>query len=331
MSEANQVLIMQIRNSYTVYLLFTLFSIFFLFIPFSQSFAGSGSQPASDPSLILSPDKQFNYAQDLFSAKDYLTAVNEYKRFIYFFPKDKRVELAMFQIGMSYFLGRHFNEAVNSFKKLTDQYFETEYSIKSYFKISEAYVKLKAFNFALINLNNLVTITKDENIRDEAYYRIGWIYIETASWDNARHYFEKINPKNRNKFRLERLANELDKETLIPQKDPKLAGFLSIIPGGGYLYCERYQDALIAFLLNGGLILAAYESFDKGHGALGGLLTFVGFGFYAGNIYGAVTSAHKFNRKETGQFIYKLKKNTRVNLSADLENKSVCLSFQFSF
>ena len=322
---------MQIRNSITVYLLFTLLSIFFLFIPFSQSFAGSGSQDASDPSLILSPEKQFNYAQDLFSAEDYSTAVNEYKRFIYFFPKDKRVELAMFQVGMSYFLSNHFNEAVDSFKKLTDRYFETEYAIKSYFMMSEAYVKLKAFNLALVSLNNLIMITQDKDIRDEAYYRIGWIYIETASWDNARHYLNKISPKNRPKFKLEKLTDELDKEAFIPQKDPKLAGFLSIIPGGGYLYCERYQDALIAFLLNGGLILAAYESFDKGHNALGGLITFVGFGFYAGNIYGSVTSAHKFNRKETGRFIYQLKKNARVNLSADLENKGVFLSFRFSF
>jgi len=239
--------------------------------------------------------------------------------------------LAMFQVGMSYFLGNHFNEAVDSFKKLTDRYFETEYAIKSYFMMSEAYVKLKAFNLALISLNNLITITQDEDIRDEAYYRIGWIYIETASWDNARHYLNKISPKNRPKFKLEKLTDELDKEAFIPQKDPKLAGFLSIIPGGGYLYCERYQDALIAFLLNGGLILAAYESFDKGHNALGGLITFVGFGFYAGNIYGTVTSAHKFNRKETGRFIYQLKKNARVNLSADLENKGVFLSFRFSF
>ena len=263
---------MQIRNYYTVYLLFTFFSIFFLFIPCSQSFAGSGSQNASDPSLILSPDKQFNYAQDLFSAEDYSTAVNEYKRFIYFFPKDKRVELAMFQIGQSYFLGRKFDEAVKSFKKLTDRYFETEYSIKAYFMMSEAYVKLKAFNLALISLNNLIMITQDEDIKDEAYYRIGWIYIETAFWDKARHYFNRISPKNRNKFKLEKLTAELDRETLIPKKDPMLAGFLSIIPGGGYAYCERYQDALIAFLLNGGLIYAAYESFDKGHGALGGLI-----------------------------------------------------------
>jgi tetratricopeptide (TPR) repeat protein len=322
---------MQIRNTYLVYLLFTFIIIFFLFIPFSQSFADSGPQNDSASSIVLSSDEQFNYAQDLFSSKDYLTAVNEYKRFIYFFPKDERVELAMYQIGLSYFFGRQFGEAVKSFKALTGKYFETEYSIKSYFKISEAYIALKAFDLALINLHNLIAITKDENIKDEAHYRIGWIYIETASWDNARHYFEKISPINRDKFRLKELADELNKETLIPRKDPKLAGFLSIIPGGGYLYCERYKDALISFLLNGGLILAAYESFDEGHSALGGLLTFVGFGFYAGNIYGSVTSAHKFNRKETGQFIYKLKKNTRVNLSADLENKSVCLSFRFSF
>jgi len=322
---------MQIRNTGLDYRRFIFVIICSLFIPFSQSFADSGSQGASALSITLNPDKQFNYAQELFSAKDYLTAVNEYKRFIYFFPKDERIELAMFQIGQSYFLGRQFDEAVKSFKKLTDRYFETEYSIKSYFKISDIYIALKALDLSLINLNNLIMITKDENIKDEAYYRIGWIYIETASWDNARLYFEKISPGNRNKFRLKKLADELDKETLIPQKDPKLAGFLSIIPGGGYLYCERYQDALIAFLLNGGLMYAAYESFDKGHGALGGLITFVGFGFYAGNIYGAVTSAHKFNRKETGQFIYKLKKNARVNLSADLENKGVLLSFRFSF
>jgi tetratricopeptide (TPR) repeat protein len=322
---------MQIRTPPLSYRLFTFVIICSLFITFSQSFADSESQGASDTSLILSPDRQFNYAQALFSAKDYLTAAAEYKRFIYFFPKDKRVESAMFQIGQSYFLGRQFDEAVKSFKKLTDRYFETEYSIKSYFKISEIYIELKAIDLALINLNNLIMITKDENIKDEAYYRIGWIYIETASWENARLYFEKISPKNRDKFRLKKLADELDKKTLIPQKDPKLAGFLSIIPGGGYLYCERYQDALIAFLLNGGLIYAAYESFDKGHGALGGLITFVGFGFYAGNIYGAVTSAHKFNRKETGKFIYKLKKNTRVDLSADLENKGVLLSFRFLF
>ena len=168
-------------------------------------------------------------------------------------------------------------------------------------------------------------------MRDEAYYRLGWIYLETASWDKAGLYFSKISNQNKDKYRLERLSSELDKEKLIQKKNPKLAGFLSIIPGAGFLYCERYQDALIAFLLNGGLMYAAYEAFDEGHDALGGIISFVGFGFYAGNIYGSIAGAHKYNHNKTGKFLEKLKNNAKVNLSADFHNKGVYFALQFVF
>lgn len=324
-------IIMQTRNTHSADLLFPLAFFISLFIAVGPSFAASGTPTPTNPLMVLSADKQFQYAQDLFSAKDYSTASGEYKRFVYFFPKDRRVEFAMYQIGMSHFLGRHYQEAVSAFKKLTEQYFDTEYSIKSYYRISEAYIKMKAFEQALIDLNNLVTITHNPYAKDEAYYRMGWIYIETASWEEARRCFNKISPKNRRKFELEKLSAALEKETAIPRKNPKLAGFLSIVPGAGYLYCGRYQDALIAFLLNGGLIYAAYESFDKGQSALGGVISFVEFGFYSGNIYGAISSAHKYNRKKTGQFIQHLKENIKINLSADIRNRGVTLSLQWSF
>jgi len=322
---------MHIRTNCFVYLFFIFFIIFFFLIPFSQCVAGSMTEPDIKSSIIISPDKQFNFAEHYFSKKDYLTAVAEYNRFIYFFPKNQKVETAMYRIGMSYYLGGHFKEAVTSFNALIDRYVDTDLSVKSYFMISEAHVKQYAFGPALINLNNLIMITHDEEVRDEAYYRIGWIYIETASWEEARCYFSKISAKNKNKYRLERLTHELNKERSIHRKDPNLAGFLSIIPGAGYLYCERYQDALIAFLLNGGLMYAAYESFDDDNNALGGVIAFVEFGFYAGNIYGAVTSAHKYNRKQTGRFIETLKNNTKINLSADVKNKGICLAFEFIF
>jgi TolA-binding protein len=322
---------MHIRTPCLAYLFLIFFNLFFLFIPFSDSVAGTDPEPNIKSSIIISPDKQFDFAETYFSTKDYLMAVGEYKRFIYFFPGDERVETAMYRIGMSYYLGRHFKKAVDSFNAVIDRYVDTDLSIKSYFMISEAHVKRNTFGLAIINLNNLITITHDEDVRDEAYYKLGWIYIETASWEKARFYFSKISAKNKTKYRLERLTAELNREKSMPKKDPGLAGFLSILPGAGYLYCERYQDALIAFLLNGGLILAAYESFDDNNNALGGVIAFVEFGFYAGNIYGAVTSAHKYNRKQTVQFIEKLKNNTKINLSADVKNKGVCLAFEFIF
>ena len=324
-------IIMQTRNAYSAYLFFPLAFFISLFFAVGLSFAAAGTLAPTTPLMVLSADKQFQYAQDLFSAKDYSTASGEYKRFVYFFPKDRRVEFAMYQIGMSHFLGGHYQEAVSAFKKLTEQYFDTEYAIKSYYRISDAYIKMKAFEQALIDLNNLVTITHNPDAKDEAYYRMGWIYIETASWDEARSYFNKISAKNRRKFELKKLSAALEKEAAIPYKSPKLAGFLSIVPGAGYLYCGRYQDALIAFLLNGGLIYAAYESFDKGQSALGGVISFVEFGFYSGNIYGAISSAHKYNREKTGQFIQHIKENVKINLSADMKNKGVTLSLQWSF
>ena len=322
---------MRIRNICFGSQLIVLVPLFFLFIPFSKSFAGSETPPDRKPSVMITPDKQFNYAENLFSNNDYSTAAMEYKRFIYFFPEDKRVERAMYQTGLSYYHRGDFKAAVDSFQKLVDEYADTDYAIKSYFKISEVYMKLKAFDSAIINLNNLIVVTHDRDVRDEAYYRLGWIYLEMASWEKGRQYFSKISDKNKDKYRLEKLAAELEKEKLIPQKNPKLAGFLSVIPGAGYLYTERYRDALIAFLINGALIYAAYESFDSENPALGGLLAFVGVGFYAGNIYGAVTSAHKYNRKKTGLFLERLKDNVKINLSADVKNKGVCLSFQFVF
>jgi tetratricopeptide (TPR) repeat protein len=321
----------RVRNIFFAYHFVTFFLVFSLFFPCSQSYAGSDSQADVKPFLIIDANKQFEFAEYFFSNQEYASAISEYERFIYFFPKDDRIEPAMFRIGMAHFKSKRFRQAVNAFKTLIEKYDRTDLSIKSYLMISESYAKLNAFDDAIINLHNLITITGDENIQDEAYYRIGWLYIEMASWEKAKNYFSKISAPNKDTYRLKRLAVDLDKEKIIPQKNPGLAGFLSVIPGGGFLYTERYQDALIAFLLNGVLIYAAYEAFDNDNNALGGIITLVELGFYTGNIYGAVSSAHKYNRTKTGQFIQELRKNHKVNFSAGFNAKGFCAVLRLSF
>lgn len=305
--------------------------LFLLLLPFSPAFAGSDHEPDIQPFMVIDANQQFEFAEHYFSTRQYLRAVDEYKRFIYFFPQDSRVETAMFRIGRSNFLDNQFSAAIKAFRSLIDRYGETELSIKAYWMISESQMQLGASGPAIINLNNLIAISDDMDVRDEAYYRIGWIYLETASWENARRYFAKISEPNKNKYRIERLTADLDKQKLIPSKNPALAGILSVIPGAGFLYCERYQDALVAFLLNGALMYAAYDAFDDGNDALGGVIAFVEFGFYAGNIYGAVASAHKYNRTKTDQFIEKIKENHMVKLSAGFSGKGFRLAFQVPF
>ncbi len=322
---------MRVRNIFLPDHCVTFFLVFFLFFPSSQSYAGPDSAADIKPFLVIDADKQFEFAEHLFSNQEYASAISEYERFIYFFPEDDRIEPAMFRIGTAHFKSKRFQQAVNAFKTLIEKYGRTDLSIRSYLMISESYAKLNAFDAAIINLHNLITITGDENIQDEAYYRIGWLYIETASWEKAKNYFSKISAPNKDTYRLKRLAVDLDKEKIIPQKNPRLAGVLSVIPGAGFLYTERYQDALIAFLLNGALMYAAYEAFDNNNDALGGIITLVEFGFYTGNIYGAVSSAHKYNRTKTGRFIQKLMENHKVNFSAGFNAKGFSAALRLPF
>jgi len=56
-------------------------------------------------------------------------------------------------------------------------------------------------------------------------------------------------------------------------------------------------------------------------------------GFYSGNIYSAISSAHKYNRDEKNRFFNYLKDNTKLNISlgGPEGNKALMLSCRLSF
>jgi hypothetical protein len=61
------------------------------------------------------------------------------------------------------------------------------------------------------------------------------------------------------------------------------------------------------------------------------VITFVEVGFYAGNFYGAITSAHKYNRSKTGQFIDKLKQTQESTLRAAIIKRALFFPFNILF
>jgi tetratricopeptide (TPR) repeat protein len=269
-------------------------------------------QSAIGETVQINSDEQFEFAEHYFSTGEYAKAIAEYERFIYFFPNADNVPQVLHQIGMSYLKNGQFQEAARTFQKVIEAYPDM---LESYFNISDAYLKLRQPDMAISVLEYLVKKTDKQKIRDRALYAIGWIYVEKASWENARQSFQNISEQNKEKYQADKIYTGLKQADAIEQKSPAVAGWLSVIPGAGFLYCGRYQDALTAFLLNAGLMLAAYESFKDDNYALGGVISFVELGFYAGNIYGAVGSTHKYNKAKTSEFIETLKANTKVSLS----------------
>jgi tetratricopeptide (TPR) repeat protein len=278
-------------------------------------YAFTPSRASGQESIIINSDQQFRFAENYFHKGEYYRAISEYERFIHFFPGDERVPLAAFKIGESYFHGERFKEAITAFTLVIETYPDSGYALNSYFRVGDCYLEVKLYDMALATLDNLLRINQDPAVNDEAHYRQGWIYLEKGDWENAQGAFSKVSPENRDRYRLRELSEKMNKKESLKTKNPHAAGLLAILPGAGHAYCERYRDALISFLLNGAMILAAYEAFDHDNEALGGLITFFEIGLYSANIYSAVNSAHKYNVRQKNDLLQYLKSYSTLQAS----------------
>ncbi len=290
------------------------------------------STAAEAPGVVcLTADDHLAYAQALYDAKEFLEAAAEFKRFLRFFPGDSRIESAEYHVGICFFQAGQFTRAIQSFQSLVENFGETPLGVKAHLGISESYLKLDNLGQALIALFNLIALTEDPAVKDEAYYRAGWIYLEAAQWDKSRTAFNNISPSGREAFAVAPLLVQMETHRQLRRKDPALAGLFAVVPGAGYLYCQRYRDALTALVVNGLFAWAAFEAFDNESPALGSLLSLAGVGFYSGSLFGSVSSARKFNQNQDRKLIEKLKNKKRVDFTVSLKAGGGMLAARFPF
>ena len=285
---------------------------------------------AAGDTIQLSADDQFRFAREAAEKGAFTQAVFEFRRFVHFFPGDPRVGEARMAIGRALFTDRQFREAIAAFgevlEKEGDRLAET-----ARLEISAAHLALGEPRAALQALDELLAVTDDDDMRDQVWLRVGWIYLDQGEFAAARQAFARVRPESREKLGIGEIEQGLDRAADIPRKSPTAAGVFSLVPGGGYLYSGLKRDALVAFLVNGAFAAAAWEAFDNDLPVLGGLLTTVGMGFYIGNIYGGVSSAHKFNRQQEKAFVDRLRQDSRLRLGACDGGRGGWLALEFPF
>ncbi len=269
--------------------------------------------------LTIEPDQQYTFAMQLYQAGQFRRAAEEFQRFAFFFPGDARRREAVLRAGIAFLRAEDPQSAMQEFNALSGGETLDAIAVEAHFMIAETYLRMKAPSRALLQLHNLIAMNDASEVRDRAYFRIARIQIDQTEWESARRALEQIGPDS--PYPVDRLLAGLSQSGDIPRKNPVLAGTLSILPGAGQLYLGRYQDGLTAFLLNGGLAWAAFESFDNGQEALGSLIAFVGLGFYMGNIYGAVSGAHKYNQMQRERFADELRQQSVLPASGPPQSR----------
>jgi hypothetical protein len=87
----------------------------------------------------------------------------------------------------------------------------------------------------------------------------------------------------------------------------------------------------LLFLLNGLFIVGTVEAIEHGEIAIAGILSFFEAGWYAGNVYGAVNGAHKYNRQVTETFLQNLENRFRLPPPEAHSSSHVGLHVQVGF
>ncbi len=270
-----------------------------------------------------------SFAEHLFSQGEYYRAITEYKRLLFHYPQYPEAGEVRLQIGDCYLKGEQWDEAIAYFQSLLMLKLPEKTKSRLLYKIGEAYYAKAEYTNARRQLEALINQFPDSPEVAGARYLIGQSYLKQAYWLKAGDEFGRINKG----VDAEGLSREVRKGVDLPYKSPGLAGGLSAaVPGLGQLYTGRRQDALMALLLNGVFIWGTVESFRGGNDVAGGILLFFESGWYGGNIYSAVSSAHKYNKKLKEDFIEKLNSRFKFSLGSlqgDISRPYVGLSYRF--
>jgi hypothetical protein len=235
------------------------------------------------------------YADNLFKKQEYYRAISEYDRYAFFSSiTQKDSNYCFLQITKCYYLGEEYENMISYVNSLiiseSQQYFFDKYKGLAYLKLNYPRMSKSLFE-------------KYSNPESVLLKGISELYLR--EWDLGNITFNSLlncaDDQISDAAKDLSLVAKFSKELYI--KNPYLAGFLSIFPGGGYIYTEKYQTAFSSLVLNSLILGSSYELYKKDLNFTASFSLFVSLGFYIGNIYGSILSAAQFNESYRKEYL----------------------------
>ncbi len=261
---------------------------------------------AETPPDYYSPENVRKFADFLYEQGDYLRAVGEYQRYLFYRPQES--EAIHYRIAVCYRFGGKSAQAIQGFEALLQRYPEGEYTSQIYYQIGATYFLMDQYDQSARYLSDVLPRITDRRQHAEAEQLIGLSYLRQKRWSDAGEVFRGLQGSDIMRVREKAAVYNIYAENgeKLPTRSPFLAGVLStIVPGAGRLYTGRFADALNTLFTVGFTGWQAYDGFrrDGLSSAKGWTLgTLCGI-FYVGNIYGSVISARVYNRHITDEFL----------------------------
>lgn len=253
-----------------------------------------------------SPEKVRTFADNLFSQGDYLRAIGEYQRYLFYEPVDS-IQIR-YKIALCYRLGGRPEKSIHAFQNLLTESSDNKLVSSTYYQIGVSYFYLEKFSKTAEHLETSLANISDVKYREQAMHVIGFAQLMERDWLAAENTFNKLLQSDVNELREKAAtySKYAQQGRELPRRSPLLAGLMSsIIPGSGRLYTGRINDALTSLITVGITGWQAYDGFrrDGLSSVKGWTLGTLSSIFYLGNIYGSIISARVYNDHVSEEFL----------------------------
>ncbi|MBA4424128.1 MAG: hypothetical protein C0390_13695, partial [Syntrophus sp. (in: bacteria)] len=206
---------------------------------------------AEETSIVLTEDVQLKLADAFMAESEYYRAVTEYKKFMILFPGSKKMDYALFRIGLAYYYGDEFEQAARVFASLGSGYAGSGYVPAAFYQEGISYRRLDQPAKAAAAFEKVVAAGPASE-----YARLALLGKSLAEFDlnnipACRQELERFiesYPHDAKTGKVRDAIALLDRHRELPQKSPLVAGVMSaLIPGSGHIYAGHTGDGATAF------------------------------------------------------------------------------------
>jgi putative component of membrane protein insertase Oxa1/YidC/SpoIIIJ protein YidD len=279
--------------------------------------SGGGTYPdmAADRAVLPeranfceSDSSMYRFAEWLKNRGDYGPAVIEFLRLEYYHPQSEFLLDARKSVCECYYLSGSYPEAIECVEGLLPTAMPCQAEGDLILIMGASYFRGSYYEKAIETFGRIPgkeCFAQSEQCA-KAMILQGLSAAYARKWKVAEKCFLEVSDSSQYVQQARSCAHLCSEIGSSRRRNPGLSGVLAIIPGLGYLYDGYPRTAISAFIINGVFIWGTVEAFQKDQEGLGATLGVIGLGWYAGNIYGSVTSARRSNEKQERDMLLKL-------------------------
>ena len=252
------------------------------------------------------------YADHLFMDGDWYRAIGEYRRYLYLMrgrgPHSPRAAIA---IGEALLRGQQLDAAGRQLDGVAQRTSDLYLRRVALFGSARAYLldgrpELSKPRFRLLAEDEATAAP----MRREATWLLAWGHFDAGEFGQAEETFGLLaESEGLHQEEAAAIIVELKKRSDLSQRNPLVAGALSLIPGLGHMYLGQWSVRLTSFGWNALFTFAAVTAWLQGQWGVALVLTVMELSWYSGGIFGALAGTLRYNRD--------VKRNWRDQILAD--------------